>query len=333
MKETLTTTERDQLFGDLSNDQQHYVLNYVKTAKKTIFATILASYKGRNIPQGASEQEIKMLLDDWVLIDVIDAGYVSVDHQCECGQALRYQYIVRHVQTGETRHFGIDHLQDHIGLSPMIAKDVINGFERVDDEVEELLVKKALEESTYDIPLEMDLPSDIRDFIELQLPLLSRQEKILKGLIRAHREELESVERKSTIPEPFVQKPERPEPALDQEEEAQAAFDLFAEEVPASVSPAEKQTQKNTHVVGDLSFIIQEAIDTYIERGIESALMICELLIKDKKTLDNRYSTQKPKVYYSVCTYLDSFVQQRRMTVQSNGREDRIYRLTQKDSC
>ena len=110
-------------------------------------------------------------------------------------------------------------------------------------------------------------------------------------------------------------------------EELQGSFDLFAEEPLEPLPEKTNQKPKETYFVGDLSFTTQEAVDGYIQQGTESALMICELLIKEGKVQDKRYSTKKPKIYYAVCTYLDSFVTSGSMSVEPLGREDRLYRL------
>ena len=329
MIKSLTNTQRDQLFKVLTYEQQEYIMNFLKRGKKTTFANVLAHHKGRMIPKGASDEEIKMLLDDWMLEDYIDAGAVSEEIKCECGRSLRYQYIVRHVKTGETRRFGINHFEEHTGLPASIVKEVIQGFTKIDYELDELLLKTEKENPTYNIPEEMTLPVDIQSSLELHLPLLDRQEKRLNALIRAFREEREAAQRGSNEVEIFSNSSQIKEETKSSQD-LQTSFDLFAEDASASYSQKGSEKPKETYFVGDLSFTTQEAIDSYIQQEIESALMICELLVKEGKVPDKRYSTQKPKIYYSVCTYLDSYVDSGTMTVEPLGRDDRIYRSKKK---
>ncbi|MCA0171903.1 DUF3895 domain-containing protein [Bacillus sp. RAR_GA_16] len=265
------------------------------------------------------------------LEDYLDAGAVSEDIKCECGRALRYQYIVRHVKTGEVRRFGINHFEEHTGLPATIVKEVVQGFTKIDYELDELLLKKQNSAITYTIPEGLNLPTDIEEPLSLQLPLLDRQEKRLSRLIRDYREEKEALQRGSNklkATDILLRKKEDVT-AIEElpKEELQGSFDLFAEEPQEPLPEKTINKPKETYFVGDLSFTVQEAVDGYIQQGTESALLICELLIKEGKIQDKRYSTKKPKVYYSVCTYLDSFVASGSMSVELLGREDRIYRL------
>ncbi|WP_273835333.1 DUF3895 domain-containing protein [Guptibacillus sedimenti] len=331
MTKSLTNSERDQILQDLTFDQQSYLMNILKRGKKTAFANVIAQSKGRMIPNGATDEEIGMLLDDWILDDYLDAGAVSEDLKCECGRALRYQYIVRHVKTGEVRRFGINHFEEHTGLPGTIVKEVVQGFTKIDYELDELLLKMQNGSPTYDIPEGLKLPTDIEEPLSLQLPLLDRQEKRLNSLIRSYREEKEALQRGSNTLEALdipTQKKEdlKPKETLTQDE-LQGSFDLFAEEAQEPLQEITSEKPKETYFVGDLSFPTQKAIDGYIQQGTESALMICELLIKEGKVQDKRYSTKKPKIYYAVCTYLDSYVASGSMSVEPLGREDRIYRL------
>ena len=329
MTQSLTSTQRDELFSDLTNEQQTYVMNFLKRGKKTAFANVIARSKGRMIPSGATDEEIRMLLDDWILEDYIDAGFVSDDLKCECGRSLRYQYVVRHAKTGETRRFGINHFEEHTGLPASIVREVVKGFMEIDYELDELLLKRQNGYPTYDIPEGLNLPQDIEQPLSLNLPLLDLQEKRLNSLIRSYREEKEALQRGSNTVEQVVNpksNQEEPKP----EEELQGAFDLFAEDVQEPLQEKTSEKPKETYFVGDLSFTTQEEVDSYIQQGMESALMICELLIKEGKVQDKRYSTKKPKIYYAVCTYLDSFVASGSMSVEPIGREDRIYRLKSK---
>ncbi len=330
MIKSLTNTQRDQLFQVLTNEQKEYLMDFLKRGKKTTFANVIARHKGRMIPEGASDEEVKMLLDDWILDDYIDAGAVSEEVKCECGRSLRYQYIVRHVKTGETHRFGINHFEEHTGLPASIVKEVVQGFSKIDYELDELLLKTDNGFPAYNFPEEMPLPKDIQQALELHLPLLDRQEKRLNASIRDFRQKKEAAQRDS-YEEENLSSALRTKEDSKSAQDLQTSFDLFAEAPSATPPEKESVKPKETYFVGDLSFTTQEAIDSYVQQEIESALMICELLIKEGKESDKRYSSQKPKIYYSVCTYLDSYVDSGAMSVEPIGRDDRIYRYKKKD--
>lgn len=63
------------------------------------------------------------------------------------------------------------------------------------------------------------------------------------------------------------------------------------------------------------------------KEGIGSARVICELLIKNNCAQNERYHTGKPKIYLSVCKYLDQLTLEEACEVTSATQIDRVYRL------
>jgi Protein of unknown function (DUF3895) len=70
------------------------------------------------------------------------------------------------------------------------------------------------------------------------------------------------------------------------------------------------------------------AIMGILKSGINSAREICEILIKEGKLSNNRYSTDKPMGYRQVCSCLDQFVLQGKVLfIEDQDKLDRIYEL------
>ena len=112
----LDDTTSSNILAALTEKQKNFLEQHVKRGKKTAFANVMALDKGIVLPNHATDAEIQSILDEWVLIEYIDNGKSNANTPCECGRPLRYQYIVQHQTTKETRRFGITHFAEHTGL-------------------------------------------------------------------------------------------------------------------------------------------------------------------------------------------------------------------------
>ncbi|MBO9598321.1 MAG: DUF3895 domain-containing protein, partial [Cohnella sp.] len=74
---------------------------------------------------------------------------------------------------------------------------------------------------------------------------------------------------------------------------------------------------------GGLPHSLQLPVDAYIQADVRSARVICELLIKDHGAPSARFLTNKPRIYYAVCRYIESRYPE--MSVQADRSEDRMY--------
>ena len=140
MKITLNKEEKDLILNSLTPEQKEFIQHHAKKGKKTAFANVLAKDKGIVIPDHVSPEEAELLLDEWILVDYIDNGFINPETPCECGRPLRYQYIVEHKPTNETRRFGITHFEEHTRVSALIINEIKKGFNSIDYEQDELLL-------------------------------------------------------------------------------------------------------------------------------------------------------------------------------------------------
>ena len=130
----LKQEERDDLYRLLSSEQKEFVKHHVKRGKKTKFANVMAEMKGAFLPEETEVEEIERFVDDWILDNYIDNGEVSPDTPCECGRPLRYQFIIKHIKTGEMLRLGKTHFREHTNFSPDIVRKIIQGFYEIDYE-------------------------------------------------------------------------------------------------------------------------------------------------------------------------------------------------------
>ncbi|MGG3759602.1 DUF3895 domain-containing protein [Bacillus anthracis] len=326
----LDLEDRDRIMGSLSDEQQDYLRNFLKRGKRTAFASVLARLKGDGLEENAEH-----ISTQWMFIEYIDAGKVSNEHPCECGRPLRYQYIVKNLVTNKILKFGKDHFERHTGLPSSIVKAVLKGMYKIDCELDEILNKISSGWSLFEdldvssIPDDLIMPIDIREHLELDLPLLDRQVMRLKGDLRSY----------NSLKKKIVEKNDSVDFEINEgKEEGQSS--LFDEDIvfgfnldddvqtvrsqPVKVKPV--SIEKNISYQF-LSFVEQEFILQFIQNvNSVSVRQLCEFMIKEVGSLDKRYLTGKPHIYVHVCSYLDFLVTQGKLSyIENLDYIDRIY--------
>lgn len=71
---------------------------------------------------------------------------------CECGKAIKYQFILKSQKTNETIALGITHFADHLGVSQEVANEIKKGLNHVDLALDELLW---LKDRGYSFPADL----------------------------------------------------------------------------------------------------------------------------------------------------------------------------------
>ncbi|MCP1181253.1 DUF3895 domain-containing protein [Bacillus sp. 1663tsa1] len=286
----LTQAERDILFKELSNVQQEYLTDFLKRGKKTAFASILAQQKGEG-----SEEDYKHISTNWRLVDYIDAGVVTDTLKCECGRSLRYQYIVQNLKTNKTLKFGKSHFEEHTNIPAEIVKQVIEGMTKIDYELDEILIKLknnwSLEKNEgIQIPLNIEIPRDIKDHLELKLPLLDKQVSKLIEILsenNKHKTNFQSVEFTNAEPN---------------------QISLFDEVMTLGIDQGFNTKSVHNRVLHNF---LTESEKNYIksfiqEHEIISTRQLCEFLIEHKRSNTKRYLSGKPIIYPYVANYLEN---------------------------
>lgn len=317
----LNVEERETLLSLLTDQQRTFIIDHVKRGKKTTFANEMARDKGLVLPNEASTEDIEMLLDEWVLEDFIDNGFKNPDTPCECGRPLRYQYIVRHKSTNETRRFGITHFEEHTGIPAEIVNAIMKGFSAIDYEMDELLSKIksnwSLEDANLLIPDGFIFPKEMSNHLDNHVPLLDRQIQNLRKLVSDFRDKREPIQQEA----PEIKKEIKWDfNSMIEEDQVSFEFDLFEE-------AKTKTLEKNESLpVNNLSGPIKDKILEYL-KTVSSTRVICELLIKNNIVSNQRYLTGKPKIYPHVCLFLEGLVSLGKLTLEEkNGHEDRFYK-------
>ncbi|HDR4885437.1 TPA: DUF3895 domain-containing protein [Bacillus cereus] len=117
--------------------------------------------------------------------------------------------------------------------------------------------------------------------------------------------------------------PRQTEPIQDigmaSDSNGQVVLDLFQE--------IDYFIEQQENISWDLTYEHQKAIEYYLQKGVSSAWVLCELLMKEHNAPKDRYATRKPKMYVPVCMYLDELVKQGTIRlVEIDGKLDRMYK-------
>jgi hypothetical protein len=200
MKYEMTLEQRDHIMGKLTEEQRHFLHHELVRGRRTLFARQLARKKCQFIPEDAQFEDIESFIEEWDYIGFTDSGEVSPHTKCECGRSLRYQHQVRHLPTNTIRYFGIEHLQLHTGIDAKAISDIMKGFDVLDGELNEMLIKyrdgwQLRRHLFLPLPSELEVPPDIQAHLDAKLPLLDRQLARLRGRLR----ELDQASRQKRI--------------------------------------------------------------------------------------------------------------------------------------
>ena len=174
----------------LTEEQREFLEHKLKIRRKSQWLQILAQYKGINITNEMSTEEIEEKIDDWILIDYLDGGYRKRPYKCDCGQSLRFQYIIQNKKEGEVRKLGVHCFEKYLSLPASVIKDVKSGMYDINLERDEILTK--LHKNLF-FPLSrylhLHLPSDIVEQNEIGLPLTDVQIHLIERINARYQEE------------------------------------------------------------------------------------------------------------------------------------------------
>lgn len=201
MKKKHSEAELNTAYLSLSDKQKKILDEKIKRGMKTKWLNTWAKKKGVVLSkEDLSDPDSAMdNLLEWVLLNYEDHLTVNKNIRCECGRALRYRYTVLHKKTGMIYKLGKVHFEQHTGLTPEMVRLITNGIKEIDLERSEILTKIIDGYAMpFKIPSDFGIPKDMIDQINLDLPLLDRQEIRLNKLIIKHTYKLHSRIKKDT---------------------------------------------------------------------------------------------------------------------------------------
>lgn len=299
---------QDQAMSQLTQEQQDFILNTMRRGKKTTWLNIMAEMKGIVIHPADDEETIARKIGGWILEHFDDLG--TREGKCECGQSLRYVYHVTHSETKDSLELGSTCIENYTGLDAKTVEAVIKGMKAIDRERDEIL-RKVFDgwRLPFDIPEDLQLPSDIEQHLYHQLPLLERQEHRLRKIISNHQREkwIRPTQDRSGTNRKYAE-----------------AFDLFsfADETAASaadiVMPSlssdkrtgsqGKSTPNDYDIPEAWKTVVNDMLDQFKSAGQQhvTSLMMANHIAKVFGHDQDRYITGKPRTYYVIALYMDS---------------------------
>lgn len=304
----LKQTERDQIRSELSESQNKFLNDFLKRGKKTGFANELAKSKANS----DSKEDIAA---EWELVDYLDAGSSwMVDSQlyCECGRKLRYQYIIRNLKTESIKKFGETHFEEHTGIPPQLANKILKGFEKIDYELDEILLKirnnwTLSVAGLDDIPKSIAIPLDIQAHLDVNIPLLERQVNRLRGEISTL---LFENQRRSPIEDLTSFNRERFNQIRTRNKElekivVQTTTELTKEKLEISKTDWWRAISSSSSLERDL----QLGIIVYLKgKDTVIASEICKYLIDNHGAPNDRRQSGNYEIFPDVCIFLEDMV-------------------------
>ncbi|WP_105614692.1 hypothetical protein [Vallitalea okinawensis] len=191
--------ERHLCLSSLNEEQRQFLQTYIRQSKCDIWVEQLAQLKGIELNSRNDTDE----LNDFILVDVLDGGYGKRPHQCECGRALRFQYIVKHTRKEIEFKLGSECFKKFTNMDTSFVKDVKKGFNKVNKELDDILERCT--SGTFNVNnflIYADLmPSRYVEQLELNLPLSQKQEAKVEQLIVEKEAQLAQKELQETYEE------------------------------------------------------------------------------------------------------------------------------------
>lgn len=194
VRDTMRASRDEKLLAQ----QVQFLEQMLTRGRKKAFENVRSHVRRRR--EGGS------IIDQWEFIDYQDAGDAwqkTSQLYCECGRKLRYQYTLENKQTGLRKSFGLNHLTEHTGIPPELARLIVNELRQLMSEQEELIEKWTTgwtlrSEGITRLPPEDDLPKCILRHLRVHMPLLQRQVKQVKKVIK-QRERMEEEKKLQAI--------------------------------------------------------------------------------------------------------------------------------------
>ena len=185
--------ERSNLLEKLNSKQRKFLEDNIKQLKCNLWVEKLAKLKGIEFTSDVDEEILAKKIDDWVLVDVLDGGYMNRPYRCMCGKSLRRQYILKNKSRDITLKLGQECLKKYTKLDEMLIRDILNGFHKVNSELDDILNRysQGLTVNHIKYLKEGVLPAKYREQIEIGLPLSERQESKAQKLIKEYNDTIE----------------------------------------------------------------------------------------------------------------------------------------------
>ncbi len=162
----------------LTKLQESFLDNYIKQSRYDQLTSERVKLKGKFLKDPDDLKDVDACIEEWSLVDVLDAGEGQRGYRCQCGKAIRHQYILEHKTKEITLKLGSTCYQKYVGIDVHQVERVIKSKEVIIAEREEIMdrfVTGFIDTQLF--LLDYDNLSELhREQLQLGLPLSSKQE-------------------------------------------------------------------------------------------------------------------------------------------------------------
>ncbi|MGX6962931.1 hypothetical protein [Vagococcus xieshaowenii] len=123
----LSVSKRTEIYQTLTDDQQALLNKHRKFKIRSLFL--------KNNYLQDSDWTFETVNTDWSY----DRKEKSYHLFCDCGKALKYQFVLKSIKSKRRIKLGISHFADHLGISQVVANEIKTGVNHIDIALDELL--------------------------------------------------------------------------------------------------------------------------------------------------------------------------------------------------
>ncbi|WP_338472921.1 hypothetical protein R4Z10_09445 [Niallia sp. XMNu-256] len=349
MYDSLSLEERNELLSLVTPEQREFLENNVKRGRTTIFARFMTSEKVQAIRK---TDEIELTDEEkevvgWKIVNYHDYG--SRIGTCACNRSIRYEFTVEHTITKKRITYSKEHLAEFLSLKIRDIDEVMNQIWEFDLELDELLIKIRDKDYGYEVldvlNGKIEIPKDIQEHVDHQIPLLDNQlKRLVREAEKIEEEEARESRRKQRENAKRAEK-EQMEESLAQEkfiheqrEAYQKAQKLVEERLDFKQKERQEREQKLVEevqtelpvhsTIGEMAYIL-------VKHGVSSATKISHM-IRDHYHADKELSKgiyNRPRMYPEVLRALIKYSEQGKIFFdkESSSVQDCIFIFNQEE--
>lgn len=175
----LAVIERDRILEQLNDEQRTYIEKARDQKTKQLWVQMLCQVRGIDVPEEAHYEGLIETLNEFVYSHMLMGPPGTTPFKCQkCGRNLRYQYHLKHSESGVVMKLGIECFKHVMNVDSQLDWDLQKEINKGEQLFMDYLVAFRDTELVRHQPILMmeDAPQIYKEQIELGLPLTKKQE-------------------------------------------------------------------------------------------------------------------------------------------------------------
>jgi len=158
--------------------QRLYIEEHFHKSISDLWKEKLINLKAMEIKDGQSHKSVEEALDEWTLIDIVEAPGNARPYQCMCGKKLKRKYVVLHNLRKIEYNFGINCFEKYTQINANVVKQFLEEKLEINSEKEEILL--SMENNLqkchqFLLDYKNRLPNEYMEQLRLGIPLSTKQ--------------------------------------------------------------------------------------------------------------------------------------------------------------